>query len=146
MLVDLSVEANKVGLTTYLGRQACFNEFHDTGIRHRMDKGWAAFGKYKDELCGRHYPLRSRLRLFDAVVSATVLYGSGTWTMTVERTHLLQTTLRKMLRKIVGTPRRYLSDSPGDNVVETWFEWIGRATAIAEKEAKKAGMDTWVEA
>lgn len=66
--------------------------------------------------------------------------------MTVERTQLLQTTHRKMLRMIVGTPRRCLSDSPGDNVSETWVEWIGRATEIAEKEAKKVGMHTWVEA
>lgn len=86
MLVDLSVEANKVGLklhmgttkilsnvfpcrgvqsqryvtvlheqvevllyggtTPYLGRQVCLNEFHDTEIRHRINKGWTAFGKY----------------------------------------------------------------------------------------------------
>eukprot|EP00959_Pyramimonas_sp_CCMP1952_P336415 7044414-Pyramimonas_sp.AAC.1 len=47
---------------------------------------------------------RSRFRLFDAVVTSTVLYGSGAWTMTAARETTLQTELRNMLRKVVATP------------------------------------------
>ena len=54
--------------TMYLGRYVTFNDFHDAEIKHRMSKAWAAFAKNKGELCGRHYPLRARLKLFDASV------------------------------------------------------------------------------
>ena len=130
--------------TMYLGRQICFNDFHDTEIRHLLNRGWAAFGKHGAALCGRHYPLRSRLRLFVAVVTATVLYGSGTRTMTVERERLLSTTYRKMLRKMIGTPRRYLKNNADDVDEEPWVEWIIRATAIAETQMDKLGFTSWV--
>eukprot|EP00973_Karenia_brevis_P088620 12287409-Karenia_brevis.AAC.1 len=55
--------------TEYLGRLVCFSALHDTEIRHRTTKGWAAFGKLREELCDHHYPLYDRLRLFNAVVS-----------------------------------------------------------------------------
>ena len=84
--------------TDYLGRTVCFANFHVAEIKRRLTKGWAVFAKYNDELCGKHYPLRARLRLFHACVTPTVLYGSGAWTMTAEREHLLSTVFRKMLR------------------------------------------------
>eukprot|EP00959_Pyramimonas_sp_CCMP1952_P263061 5500975-Pyramimonas_sp.AAC.1 len=33
--------------TAYLGRFPCFDEFHDSAISHRLDKGWSAFGKFR---------------------------------------------------------------------------------------------------
>ena len=91
--------------TPYLGRQLTFSEYHDVEINHRVSKAWAAFGKFKSELCNRHYLLQSRLKLFDAVVSSTVLYGSGAWTLTAAREQKLNAAMRKMLRKIVGVGR-----------------------------------------
>ena len=74
--------------TVYLGRTVSFSNFHDAEIDNRISSGWAAFGKFKNELCCRHYPLKRRLQLFDATVTATVLYGSGTWAMTKNREQL----------------------------------------------------------
>ena len=62
---------------------------------------------------------------FHAVVTPTVLYGSGSWAMTGEREALLRTTQLKMLRKVLGKQRLVLSE--GD--LETWVEWIKRSTA-----------------
>ena len=76
------------GGTAYLGRQLTFDNFHYAEIKSRISKGWA---------CNRHHLPKSRLKLFDAVVSATMLYGSGAWTKTVEREHLLQVARRRML-------------------------------------------------
>ena len=56
----------------------------------------------KKELCGRHYSLDDRMRLFNAVVTPTILYGSASWTMTQSREERLRTTQKKMLRKIWG--------------------------------------------
>ena len=51
--------------------------------------------------------LRHRLRLFDAVISPTMNYASGTWTLTKEHERMIQSMQRKMLRLIIQTKRRY---------------------------------------
>eukprot|EP00959_Pyramimonas_sp_CCMP1952_P457999 9475904-Pyramimonas_sp.AAC.1 len=71
--------------TAYLGRYLCFEDFSDVEIGHWMERGWAAFGQFRSELCGSHYSLRSRLQLFDSVVTAIVLNGGGCLTTTAEK-------------------------------------------------------------
>ena len=128
--------------TLYLGRMLDFSNFHDAEIDHRISRGWAAFGKFKHELCCKHYPLKQRLKLFDATVSATVLYGSGAWTMTKDREQRLRTSMRRMMRKMLGCPRRLLDDG---QMGETWVEWIVRATHRVENVMRSLGIHGWVE-
>ena len=92
--------------TMYLGKLLCLTEVHDTEIRHRISKAWSKFAVYKDELCNKKYELNHRLRLFDSVITPTILYGSGTWTMGRDRENTLRGTQRKMLRKVLGSGRR----------------------------------------
>ena len=66
--------------------------------------------------------------------------------MTQEREQLLNKTFRRMLRQIVGTPRRYLGNNNVEKEEETWVDWIIRATGVAKNEMKKTGLDNWVEA
>ena len=40
--------------------------------------------KYRQELTSKNYLLKHRLRLFDAVITPTICYASGTWTPTKE--------------------------------------------------------------
>ena len=97
------------GGTVYLGKLLNLHHVHDTEIKHRIARAWAKFSVFKDELTDRRYPMKRRMKLFDAVVSGTVLYGCGAWTMTKDRERALQTTQRKMLRKILGKGRRTLA-------------------------------------
>ena len=60
----------------------------------------------KKELCSKHYPLNQRLKLSSAAVTATLLYGSGAWTMTARLGRRLRTTQRRMVRWIVGVGRK----------------------------------------
>jgi hypothetical protein len=149
----------------YLGRKLCFGDVHDTELGHRLACGWAKFHKHKSELCCRHFPLRDRLKLFEAVVTPTVLYSAGTWTMNVERERKLKMNQRRMLRKIVRVGRKPelrnadteemsksstedgsdTSNSQSCSGQDTWVEWIRRATGIAEKEAKRNKGTDWVE-
>jgi hypothetical protein len=76
--------------TMYLGRALTFGSFHDTEIQNRINRGWAKFHTFKKELCGRCFPLSDRLRLFEATVTPSVLYGCGSWTMTKEREQSLR--------------------------------------------------------
>ena len=129
--------------TAYLGRFLCFDEFHDAEISCRLDKGRSGFGKLRHVLCDKHYSLASRLKLFDAVVTSTVLYGSGCWTMTSGREQRLQSERRRMLRKIVATPRLVLGQ-PGGEEIEPWVDRVVRATHKAETVYEKAGFKSWV--
>ena len=104
--------------TKYLGRAFAFTEYHQREIKHRIACGWAKFMKYKGELCDRKIQLHKRLKLFNSVVTPTVLYGSCCWTMTKEREHLLQVAQRRMLRKIVQVPR--------------WHMWRRRRRTLGE--------------
>ena len=71
-----------------------------------------------------------RLCLFDAVV----LYGCACWTMTQTMDTKLQTTRRRMLRKIYQARRQ-----PS----ETWVEYVRRATHAAEDKATSLGYQCW---
>ena len=68
---------------------------------------WATFHIYRQELTSKSYMLKHRPRLFDATVSPTVCYASGTWTPTKEHERMTQSMQRKMLRLIIQTKRRY---------------------------------------
>ena len=103
------------GSTMYLGRLLCMSSLHDTEIDHRIDKAWKAFWSLKRELCNKSYRLHVRLKLFEAVVTPTLLYSSGTWNMTVDRERKLQSTQRRMLRSIVQVSRRRFDRIPTES-------------------------------
>ena len=69
--------------------------------------GLATFHKYRQELTSKNYMLKHRLRLFDATVSPTICYATGTWTPNKEHERMIQSTQRKMLRFIIQTKRKY---------------------------------------
>ena len=63
--------------------------------------------------------------------------------MTSEREQRLQSERRRMLRKIVQTPRLHLG-SHSDAELEPWVDWMVRATHRAETAYEKAGFRPWV--
>jgi len=94
------------GAVKYLGRKTSFENVIETELNNRLRAGWAKFMSFKQELTGKHYSLHDRLRLFDSVVSPTVLYASCTWTLTRRLENLVTRTQRRMLRMILGAGRR----------------------------------------
>ena len=149
----------------YLGRQITFDDAQRVELSSRIRGAWAKFMEHKDELTRKTYALSDRLRLFDAVVSPTVLYGSETWTLTKEMERSLKTTQRRMLRAILGQGRRKIqeqieratpaeSEEEGTDVIpeqdsrdmlEPWIEWIKRVTHNVESSLKQFKIRTWVE-
>lgn len=103
-----------------------------------------------------------RLKLFNAIVTPTVLYG-----MTSAREKLLRTTQRRILRwmfgaKFLQTASQEKEDSsdsstdadeypePADAVddeddsLEKWPKWMKRITGLVDVQLKKANIDEWV--
>ena len=89
--------------TMYLGRLLNLAAFHDVEIENRIERGWKKFFSNRQELCSKNVRLRDRLKLFQATVTTTVLYGSGSWVMTTEREQKLRVAQRRMLRWMIGS-------------------------------------------
>ena len=104
--------------------------------------------------------MRDRLRLFDAVITASVLYGCEAWTLTVDLQRRLRTTQRKMLRMILNARRRRLrsqddedtgtvssqdSSMEPEETMEPWSEFLQRTARWTEEQLKEAGLKEWLE-
>ena len=57
----------------YLSGEVTFRE--STEIYHRIKCGWYAFSKHAGTPCNRNVSIKVRLKLFDAVVTPTILFG-----------------------------------------------------------------------
>ena len=66
----------------YLGQKITFEDQETAEIKNRLKAAWAAFHKYRQELTTKDYRLCHRLRLFGMVITPTLTYASGTWTLT----------------------------------------------------------------
>ena len=110
---EIGVDNIKVEILTrgesarYLGQMIIFQQQETTEIRNRIRAAWATFHKYRQGLTSKNYMLKHRLRLFDAAITPTICYASGTWTPTKEHERMIQSTQRKMIRLIIQTKRRY---------------------------------------
>ena len=93
----------------YLGRMISFSDFQGVEIQNRIRATWGKFMCYKQELTNKNLSLNSRLRLFDGVVSPTLLYGSEAWALTKDHETLLQRTQRRMLRMFLAPGRRIVT-------------------------------------
>ena len=118
----------------------------------------------KKDLCGKHVPLKTRIKFFDSTVTPTVLYGCAAWSMTADRERLLRSAQRRMLRKMLGSGRQMVKELDASSESEagqdsedctevadqgflreeTWIEWLQRTTCIVEEQLRGTGLDDWV--
>ena len=91
----------------YLGQKVTFEDEETEVVKNRLKTAWAAFHKYRQELPSKGYRLCHRLRLFNVVITPTMTYASGTWTLTQKHEKMIKTAQRKMLRLIIQTRRKY---------------------------------------
>ena len=161
---DMKIEVlARNGKIKYLGKQITFEDATMVELSNRIKAAWAKFMQHKSELTKKTYSLLDRLRLFEFVVTPTVLYGCEAWALTAEMTKLLKTTQRRMLRAILGQGRRRMerTSEPMDddheeddfaieqnveeNVLEPWVDWIRRVTHAAEANLQKLKIRAWTE-
>ena len=108
-------------------------------MRNRIAAGWAAFHKHKGELCSKFYRLEDRIRLFDAVITPTVLYGSATWALLQSMEKSLRTVRRRMLRYVFRIHRRKREDA-----LEDWVSFVQRSAHTVDNIVSAQGMVDWV--
>eukprot|EP00929_Paragymnodinium_shiwhaense_P046346 TRINITY_DN23593_c0_g1_i6.p1 TRINITY_DN23593_c0_g1~~TRINITY_DN23593_c0_g1_i6.p1 ORF type:complete len:196 (+),score=11.73 TRINITY_DN23593_c0_g1_i6:290-877(+) len=74
-------------------------------FNHRLSCAWLRFHQLQTALLNRKIPVHLRIKLFDSVVSPTVLYSLSTTPLTQTQLAKLDAVQRKMLRRIVGWVR-----------------------------------------
>eukprot|EP00973_Karenia_brevis_P054050 7507876-Karenia_brevis.AAC.1 len=60
----------------YLGRALSFGDWQDIEIENQIDAAWRKYAKHKADLACKRIALKDRLKLFEAVVTPSVLYAS----------------------------------------------------------------------
>ena len=123
----------------YLARTISFDKQHEVKIDARVATAWKIFMARRKELTNKTYTVNSRMKLFESTVGASILYGCEAWTLTKKLETKIMRTQRKMMRMIVGCPRRKISDDHP----EPWVDWIRRATRRAEQCLQKLGLQEW---
>ena len=144
--------------TKWLGRKVSFHDPHEQELSNRIAAAWGAFTKHKEELTSRRFRWGDRLKLFNAVVSSTVLYGCETWTLRIDQQRRLRTVQRRMLRMVLNTKRARLvvvtseSSLSGDeedieeiDTLEPWPEFLKRTAVWTEEQLKKARQGEWLD-
>ena len=105
---NIKIEILEKGYSArYLGQKITFEDQETAEVSNRLKAAWAAFHKYRHEWTSKDYRLCHRQRLFNMVVTPTLTFASGTWTITQKHEKMIKTAQRKMLRLIVQTKRKY---------------------------------------
>ena len=126
--------------TKYLGRKVNFEDPQGTEFDNRIAAAWGAFSKHKEELTDMRYRIKDRLRLFEAVVTPSLLYGCEAWALKVEQEKRLKTIQRKMLRLVLNAKRR-----TKDEVLESWPEFLKRTAQKTDELLERGGLQQWAE-
>ena len=145
--------------TKYLGRKVSFEDYNSCEFDNRVAAAWGAFSRHKKELTDRRYQLRDRLKLLDAVVTSTLLYGCETWALRVDQIRRLKAAQWKMARMIINAKRRSIhhnsSSESGNSTedekesistdLETWQDFMKRTAQWADEQLEQCKVAPWIE-
>ena len=133
------------GSVKYLGQKISFSDPHKIELENRIAAAWRSFMSMKSEFTNKLYSIRSRLELFNVVVTPTALYGCATWALTRTDELRLLRAERRMLRMIIGHTRRKSTGTPSDeSEVESWIDWVQRTTKEAELRMDNLNIENWI--
>jgi hypothetical protein len=85
----------------YLGRVICANDSDFPAVRAAIAKGWAVVHALRHNVFTRHLSTSTRLRIFNTVVIARVLYCCETWSLTASIRRALDAFQQKGLRHVL---------------------------------------------
>ena len=97
--------------------------------------------------------MAARLKLFEAVVSSTILYGCECWTLRIDQQRRLVVLQRKMLRMVLNAKRRTMPTSSDTNAsadssdhesesqeMKSWADFMKRTAKWTDEQLAKAGI------
>lgn len=122
----------------YLGSLLTLDGKSSVTLDHRIAASWRAFYARK-EVWRSRASFESKVRVFRLVVESCALFGCESWHLTRKERNLLDSTMCRMLRKILNYKRR----PQPDGTVETWLEWWRRSGQAAKKKYRDCGFMPW---
>ena len=105
-------------------------------VRHRIQCAWMKFGQNARALTNRKVSLKLRLKLFDAVVSPSLLFGLVALPISEDNLNRIDACQKKMLRKNVGWIR-YEG--------EEWETTMRRMKARVQNGLQQYHVKPWIE-
>ena len=105
-----------------------------TELSHQIQLTWMRFHKHRDILLDKNINIRSRLKFFQSVVGATLMYGLPTCALTAQQLESLDVLQRKMLRSMVGWIRREPED---------WSDTMRRMRDRVEAALRQYPIEKW---
>jgi len=75
-------------------------------LKRRVARAWQVFGTVSDRVRCSKASLKLRIQLIDVHVLPALLWGAGSWNLTVVQLAKLRGVQRKMVRAALGIPRR----------------------------------------
>jgi len=100
-VLDSTVET--VNEFCYLGSIIQDDSSCDKDIRARLGKSNGVFGRLTNVWRDNGLSLHTKIRLYEALVLSTLLYGAETWSMSVSNTKKLEAAHHRWQRKILKT-------------------------------------------
>lgn len=85
------------------------------------------------------------MKLFDATVTATMLYGCAAWALTKDLESKIQRAQHKMLRMMIRSGRKVYTENENEQSLEPWVDWIRRTKHKAETLMDQLGIRGWIE-
>ena len=122
-----------------------------TTLTHRLQCAWSKFHLFRSSLTDKHVDIKLRMRLFNAVVTPSALYGLTACPLTVKSLSTLEVTQRKMLRLMFGW-RKHCDQSWEDvhsalkkklawamqqSLVTNWSQEITRRKSTLEQQLRR---------
>ena len=128
-----SMESHK-----YLGRLITLNPAMRVTVelKNRINAGWHKFHEHRQWLCNHHVHIGLRLRLFDAVVTPSILFGGAVLPLSENDLKRLNIVQRRMLRSMIGWRR--FTDEP-------WEETMRRMKRRMADALQHFPLSSWSE-
>ena len=130
------------------GQTITFQQQETTEIRGRIQAAWAPFYRYKQEMMQHRTSCNTVFACSNIVITPTLSYAYGTWTLSKEHERMKRSTQRKLLRLIVPTERKYKKKIQGrkeGKEVESDKKPENEKDEEEEKESHKISEDEIVE-
>jgi hypothetical protein len=140
----------------YLGSVIARDGSCDKDIRTRLGKANSCFGRLLNIWRNKGLSIKIKIRLYEALVMSTLLYGAETWPMTVANMKRLEAAHHRWQRKILGivwrdkitnveVRRRTCMDKLEDIIRRRRLQWLGHVHRMEQERIPKQALN-WIPA
>ena len=125
----------------YLGAEVAGDGNPEITMRHRINIAWGRFGEYRHVLTAAKLPVRTRLRLYIALIVYTMTYACGGWLFVDKLKKKLNGVNSKMLSQITKRSIHQEAAKPTFNIIDfvmqKRWEYLGHILRMEHHRATR---------